>query len=834
MGDSNNNNPVRAGKGTSQLKLSFSDIHSEFYAYLFKNYPDAVFILDSEGFFIQINDKVTEFTGYSRDELRGTFHNLIKDADLEKVLSHFSLALKGEEQKYQCEVIHKKGYSVQLSITNIPIEINSNIVGIFVFAKNLTIQKQKEAELLKITNSLNLAQEVARLGSWDYDVETNLVYCSDSLFSILGITEKVENAAPYGSLLSMISTEDRDRFDNQFQQAIQTGEKMDIEYRIRKKDNSIITAHVSAVAKRDQHGKVSRIIGILYDISDQIETINQLKESEEKFQNIAHNIDLGIWSMDFDTKQFLFVSPAVEKLTGYNKEDFTSGEIEWTKIIHPDDLNYFLNGNKSLLQGNRLVQQYRIINRNGDTVWVESKKFPIKNSEGKWNRIDGIIQDISERKRKEEEINFFAYHDYLTELPNRRMFDQTLVRLNSECESKQDKIALFYLDLDRFKFVNDTLGHDIGDTLLCEVSKRLCMLIDKEFVFRLGGDEFAIILGDIEKNDPVLFGKKVIREIEKPFRINGYELHITTSIGISIFPDDGDTLKKIKMNTDAALYRAKELGKNNVQLFTKSLNAEPYQRFIFENDLRKAILREEFVLHYQPKINLMSGNIVGGEALIRWNHTNWGIVPPGEFVPLAEETGLIHEMTEWVIGQVCKQLMVWKNEGRHPVPISVNISARTLMKTSLVQKIKRQLEKHSISPSLIEIEITEDALIKNEGLGISTIRSLREMGMAVSIDDFGMGYSSIGYLKKFKADCIKIDRAFIKDIQENNEDSFIVQSIILMAKGLGLKVVAEGVETEQQLQLLKSLNCQYVQGFYFSKPLPAEEFVQWLKESNPT
>ncbi|MHC0039598.1 sensor domain-containing protein [Pseudoneobacillus sp. C159] len=817
-----------AGKRTSQPQISFSDIQPDFYSYLFKHYPDVVFILDCEGYFIQINDKVKEFIGYSREELTGTFHHLIKDSYQEEVLNHFNLALKGEEQQYQCEVIHKNGHIIQLDITNIPMNMNGKIIGIFAFARNLTIQKQKEAELLKITKSLNLAQEVAKLGSWDYDVETNLVYCSDSLFSILGIKEKVEIAVTYESLLLMISPEDRERVDNQFQRAIRTGEKIDIEYRIQKRDTSIITVHVRAVAKRDHRGKVARIIGILYDISDQIRAVSQLKESEEKFQNIAQNIDVGIWSKDFRTKQFLFVSPAVGRLTGYKLDDFLSGKIEWLKIIHQDDRSYYLERNMDLTRGDMQVQQYRIINKNEEIVWIESKVFPIKNTKGKLIRIDGIIQDITERKRSEEEINFFAYHDYLTELPNRRMFDGMLMKLASKSQTNQDKFALFYLDLDRFKFVNDTLGHDVGDTLLREVSKRLSSLADKGFIFRLGGDEFAIIMEDIENLEPLEFGKKVVREIEKPFLIEGYELHITTSVGISIFPDDGDTLKNLKMNSDAALYRAKELGKNNVQLFTKSLNTEPYKRYIFENDLRKAIMRKEFILHYQPKINLATGEIVGAEALIRWNHTKWGIVSPGEFIPLAEETGVIHEMTEWVMEQACKQLNEWKREGRRLVPVSVNISARTLMKADLVQKIKKQLGKYSISPSLIEIEITEDSLIKNEGLGVSTIQLLRELGMAISIDDFGKGYSSIGYLKKFKADCLKIDRSFIKDIQENNEDSFIVQSIILMAKGLGLKVVAEGVETEQQLQLLKSLNCDYVQGYYFSKPIPADQFSVWM------
>jgi diguanylate cyclase (GGDEF)-like protein/PAS domain S-box-containing protein len=700
--------------------------------------------------------------------------------------------------------------------------------------KLITKQDQKEAELLTITNSLNLAQEVARIGSWDYDVESNYVYCSEPLFAILGI-DKIEGTATiYENLLAMICPEDQESFDEQFQRAIHSGAKMDIEYRVQKMDESIITVHTAAVAKKDDNGKVVRIIGILQDISEQVITENRLKESEEKFETIAQNIDVGIWSMDTVTNQLIYGSPAIEEITGYTAEDFISGRLIWTDLIHPDDTENYWKRQSYLCCGQMMVHQYRIINANGDITWVEDKIFPTLNSEGQLMRLDGIIQEIGERKRNEEEINFFAYHDYLTELPNRRMFDQNLEQLITENQGRNDKFALFYLDMDRFKFVNDTLGHEIGDALLREISVRLSAVAGKRSVYRVGGDEFTIIQDNIHKKDPIAIGHEIIREIEKPFQIEGYDIHITTSVGIGIFPDDGDTLKKLKMNTDAALYRAKELGKNNVQLFTKSLNMESYKLFILENDLRKAIQRKEFILHFQPKVDTVTGKMVGAEALIRWNHPKWGLVSPGEFIPLAEETGFINEMSDWVIQQVCEQLKEWKRKGYQLVPISINLSAKTLMKADLVQKIKKSLAACSIPPCLMEIEITEDSLIKNEGSALPTIQQLRDFGIAIAIDDFGTGYSSIGYLKKFKVDYIKIDRTFIKDIHENIEDSTIVQSIILLAKGFSLKIVAEGVETQQQLEILKLLKCHTIQGYLFSKPLPAHQFKHFLLKNVPS
>jgi diguanylate cyclase (GGDEF)-like protein/PAS domain S-box-containing protein len=532
--------------------------------------------------------------------------------------------------------------------------------------------------------------------------------------------------------------------------------------------------------------------------------------------------------MNFLTKKETFASPAIEKISGYPAEDFLSGKVNWESLIHPDDTENFYKQQEVLRQGKMCNHIYRIIDRNGHVKWIENKTIPILNEDGELIRLDGIVQDISPRKLDEEKINFLAYHDYLTELPNRRKFDKELEAMISRKKATNEKFALYYLDLDRFKFVNDTLGHDIGDKLLQKAAKRLSLIAGNHTVFRVGGDEFTIIQDGILEKEPVKLGEELIREMERPFQIEGYEIHMTTSIGISIFPDDGYSLKKLIMNSDVALYRAKELGKNNVQLFTKSLIAESYKLFTLENGLRKAIQRKEFVLHYQPRVDTVTGEMVGAEALIRWNHAHLGMVPPGNFIPLAEETGFIHELSEWVIQEVCKQQKEWKEMGCHLVPISINLSAKTLMKADLVKKVKEYLTKYSVPAQLLEIEITEDSLIKNEGLGLSTIQHLRELGLSIAIDDFGIGYSSLSYLKRFTVDYIKIDRSFIKEIHANDGDSTIVQSIILLAKGFHLKIVAEGVETVEQWELLKSLNCHYIQGFLFSKPLPAQQLTNLL------
>jgi len=676
-----------------------------------------------------------------------------------------------------------------------------------------------------------LAQEIANIGSWDYDVEKNYIYGSDALYRILGIDKDEGFTTTYENMLSMIHPEDQEPFDHRFQGVLlQKGGQMDFEYRIIKPDQTLIIGHVKAVAKKDEHGKVYRIIGILQDITDQVQTENMLKESQERFENIAENIDAGLWSMDYRFKKIIYASPAVEEISGYQVKDFLVGRVNWGNLIHPDDLDAYRKRQSRFNTGEMVQHQYRIITANREIKWIEDKTFPKVDKSGTIVRLDGIVQDITERKQHEEQIQFYANHDYLTGLPNRRMFDQKLEQLVQDEQVKKDKFALFYLDMDRFKFVNDTLGHAVGDELLREISCRLSQFAKERLVFRFGGDEFTIIQENLRSEDPLAFAEQLIGEMSKPFEIDGYEIHLTTSIGISIFPDNGENIKTLKMNTDAALYRAKDLGKNNVQKYTKALQCESSRRFTLEHDLRKAVQREEFILHYQPKVATESGEIIGAEALIRWKHPKWGVVSPGDFIPIAEETGFINEISDWVIQQVCKQLQLWMKNGYHLVPVSINLSAKSFMKADLVDKIKGWITEYSIPAHLVEIEITENSLLKNEGLGLSTIQDLRNLGVRIAIDDFGIEYSSISYLKKFKADYIKIDSSFISGIHENQEDSTIVQTIIALAKGLGLKVVAEGVEIVDQWEVLKLLECHFIQGFLFSKPLSEEEFITLLKQ----
>ncbi|RDU38176.1 PAS domain S-box protein [Neobacillus piezotolerans] len=694
-----------------------------------------------------------------------------------------------------------------------------------------TANNAKDNEtILKIEKSLDMAHEVANIASWDYETDRDYVFGSEALFSILGMNQHKMIDTTYPNMLEMVLEDDRNVFDYHFQNTKKTGKRMELKFRVKRADGTMITVQLRAEAIKDENGKVSRIFGVLRDISNDLLKETKLKESEEKLEKIASSLDVGIWSYDFELERMVYVSHGVEAITGERNELLLLGERKWKDYIHHEDLEKYQSNYSKLRQAKTIIHQYRIIDVYGIEKWIEDRVFPISNSRGELIRLDGIVQDISERKLLEEKMNYYAFHDNLTDLPNRRKLIEVLTGMVS-CHNK---FSLLYIDLDMFKNVNDRLGSRIGDQLLQELTKRLTAKYTNlgEF-YRIGGDKFALILRQMTEPSRLnLIGREIIDSIRQVFYIEGFEIHITASIGMSIHPTDGQTVEDLELNTEVALRRAKELGKNRLQLYTESLSIETFKLFSLESDLRKAILLEDFILHYQPRVNTLTGDVVAAEALIRWNHPLFGLISPAEFIPIAEESNLIDQISFWVIEQVCKVQRQLIQSGDNIVPVSVNLSAKTIMRADLIPTILNYLERYGIEPNLLEIEITENTMIKAEMAAISAIEKLKEIGIAISLDDFGTGYSSISYLKKFKVNYIKIDRSFITSMLVSQEDARIVESIHLLAKGFNLKVVAEGVETTEQLKRLKQLNCHYIQGYLFSKPIDEEQFLKIISNNS--
>jgi diguanylate cyclase (GGDEF)-like protein len=437
-----------------------------------------------------------------------------------------------------------------------------------------------------------------------------------------------------------------------------------------------------------------------------------------------------------------------------------------------------------------------------------------------------------QRQNTEELMRHQAYHDALTDLPNRTLFTDRLQQALSAAQRSETGVAVMFMDLDRFKNINDTLGHSVGDDLLHEVSHRLRLCLrDGDTVARWGGDEFTVLLSQIHSEvDAINTAQRILESLKTPFYIGNHELHVDASIGISIFPQDGKEAETLLQNADVALYRSKEQ-RGSSQLYTPSMNSEAPELLVLENGLRHALQREEFLLYYQPKINITTGDIVGLEALIRWDHAGMGLVSPGTFIPLAEETGLIVEIGEWVLRTACEQLIFWHQEGLQPLTVAVNLSARQFFQPNLIESITQVLEHTCLDPAFLEIEITETTAVKSIEFARTVLRQLQDKGVHIAMDDFGTGYSSLNYLKQLPLNTLKIDRSFISDLRPDTKDAEIIKSVISLGQGLKLQIVAEGVDDPEQLAVLRDLNCEIVQGFLFSRPLSAADMTEILREN---
>jgi diguanylate cyclase (GGDEF)-like protein/PAS domain S-box-containing protein len=450
--------------------------------------------------------------------------------------------------------------------------------------------------------------------------------------------------------------------------------------------------------------------------------------------------------------------------------------------------------------------------------------------------FDGVISDITERKRADEKVFQLAHYDSLTGLPNRTLLRDRLEQAMRDASRRNTHLALLFLDLDRFKTVNDSLGHDVGDELLKAVAGRLSKEVrESDTVSRQGGDEFILILRDIAgATGAARVAETVLHAVAKPYHIGRHELHITPSIGVALFPDDTDDIEILIRSADAAMYHAKENGRFNFQFFTPEMNARAYERLSLENSLRQALERREFNLHYQPQVDLKSGRISGMEALLRWTSPERGPVPPSVFVPILESSGLIGAVGEWVLQEACRQNRSWQDAGLPALPVSVNLSAFQFRRRNMADVVADVLAESGLSAACLELEFTESAVMQETREISDTIRRLNALGVRLAIDDFGTGYSSLSYLKRFRIQKIKIDQSFIRDIHLDPDDAAITTAIISLARNLKLMVVAEGVETREQYEFLRDHGCDGIQGFYFSTPVPAARFAELvLKERLP-
>ncbi|WP_461568738.1 putative bifunctional diguanylate cyclase/phosphodiesterase [Thermincola ferriacetica] len=576
---------------------------------------------------------------------------------------------------------------------------------------------------------------------------------------------------------------------------------------------------------RDNEGAIIGGIETFEDITERKKTEEALAESEERYRTLFERTASPI--LVTDTKgNYIDCNEAACKFMELSREELLTLNV---RDLLPKGWEKRPKEHKILWKTEGVIQaEYMIKNR------IKIMELTVTPAiwQGK-TVVFGVGKDITERKRAEEKMRRMAYYDGLTGLPNRAFFKEKLTAAIIKSRSKKQKLAILFLDLDRFKTVNDTMGHDVGDQLLKDVAKRLKKRVGKgRVVARLSGDEFIILQPNVSRTEDVRkFAEDVCESLRKPFTIAGRNFHVTTSIGITVFPDNGEDAKTLLKNADIAMYKAKEQGGNSYEVYTFAMNEMAMAKLELENNLRAALERKEFTLFYQPQVHGMTGEIVGMEALIRWKHPEKGLISPAEFIPVAEETGLIVPIGEWVLYTACMQNKYWQQKGYAPIRVAVNLSARQFQQRNLVSMIARVLEKTGLDPNCLELEITESVAMQNLENTIKLVKQLKDLGVHISIDDFGTGYASLSYLKLFPPiDTLKIDRSFVRDISQNprNASDALVATMIVLAKNLKLKVVAEGVENEKQLKFLLERQCDEFQGFFFGKPVPAKEFEQFL------
>jgi diguanylate cyclase (GGDEF)-like protein/PAS domain S-box-containing protein len=598
------------------------------------------------------------------------------------------------------------------------------------------------------------------------------------------------------------------------------------------------TIGVLSFASRQAREPEPQLLDAIHAIGSQIgqflkrkQAEEVVRESEERFRSLTLLSSDLYWEQDEELRFTKFSGMGSQRVNQGNLPYI--GKKRWEQNYVNMSAEQWAE-HIELLRAHQPFKDLELcrLDEAGKKIWVSVSGEPVFHSEGRFKGYRGVGKDVTERKLNEERIQYLANHDALTGLPNRAMFSEVLNHAIQNARRYSRTFAVLFVDLDRFKVINDTLGHEAGDNLLKEMTQRLSTTVrSSDFVARLGGDEFVVMVQEVSEVKQVeVVARKILAAFARPLAIQGQEYRVTASIGICMYPADAQDEQALMKNADIAMYRAKEEGKNTYKFYSAEANIHSFERLALETALRRGLERNEFFLHYQAKLDLASGEISGVEALVRWQHPDLGMVPPGQFIPLAEETGLIVPLGEWVLRTACAQNVAWQREGLPPLRMSVNISARQFADEELLADIAAALTESGMRAELLELELTESMVMQHPERATAILHALKSTGVRLAIDDFGVGYSSLTHLKRFPIDTLKVDRSFIRDIPQNTEDKAITEAIIAMGKSLDLTIVAEGVETLEQQTFLQEHDCDEMQGFYFSKPIPSEQFAQLLRK----
>ena len=803
-------------------------------------------VVSPEGVFRHVNRAFCEMTGYPREELEGqSFRRFTHPDDVARDEDFLKLIRAGGDMTGPVDkrFLRKGGGEVWVrrvaAVARDAAGQAKLVVGAFF---DLTDQRARDRELHNTNAFLTAVVETSPVAIYTTDLDGVVTFWNDAAERIFGFKREqaIGRRAPF-------ITEAKRAEAAGLRARVLGGEVLTgLELERQRADGTPIVINGSAAPLRDEAGAVNGLLVACIDVTEARraaadlerhmdrykEAERALEASEARFRVLTES-SLDLISVVDAEGVIRYQSPALRHLLGYEPAQTLGRNV--SDLVHPEDLEHSRAAFRRIIDARQSIEPVEFRLRHRDGTW---RTFESLGTNCLANpHIHGVVfnsRDVTDRKVIQQRIQHLAYHDNLTGLPNRSLLQDRLAHSIARAERTNRKVAVLFIDLDNFKNINDTLGHDVGDELLRQVSGRLKECVRAEdTIARQGGDEFIVLLDGLDDGRGAsLVAQKILNALRKAFVLGGTDQHVSGSVGIALFPEDGRDAQTLMKNADTAMFHGKTQGKNTYQYFTAQMNVAVKRRMTLESALRRAVMRRDFVLHYQPQIDLDSGEILAVEALVRWRTEDGGTVSPGDFIPLAEETGLINEIGEWVLREACRQAREWQDMGLPRRRMAVNLSARQFSDRGFLDMVTRTLAETGLEPACLELEITESQVMRQTEGMIMLLNKLSEMGVQLAIDDFGTGYSSLSYLKRLPIQKLKIDQSFVRDITVDPNDTAIVVAIINMAKSLDLDTIAEGVETAGQLALLRSKGCHVGQGYYFSAPVRAEVLYPLLRQNN--
>jgi len=789
--------------------------------------------IDTQGRIMLINKKGSQLLGKPENELIGSdwFAEFVPVDERIAVRRVFDQMMRGEAhlvEKYENSVINSAGQKMLLAWNNsILLDEDGSISGTLSSAEDITERERVQRLLRESRERFDLAVRGSSDGIWDWNVETGEIYVSERWCEMLGYQPNEVSFGPEG-WTHWIHPDDRTEALDRMRKHFKTRQPYASEYRMPTRNGEYRWFLNRGQAIWNTQGRAIRVAGSTSDITERKAGEDQLRKLSLAVQQSPESIVITNLGGDIE-----YVNEAFIQNTGYNREEVIGKN---PRILHsgktPPEI--FAALWEALGQGHSWKGEFCNQRKDGSEYIEHAVITPIRQHDGTVTHYVAVKEDITTRKASEEQINTLAFYDQLTSLPNRRLLlDRLKQALAASARSKRFG-ALLFIDLDNFKILNDTLGHDIGDLLLQEVARRLTTCVrEGDTVARLGGDEFVVMLEDLSENieesaaQTKTVGEKILQSLNETYQLSTYSHHSTPSIGVTLFSSQHEAIDELLKRADLAMYQAKAAGRNTLRFFDPEMQAVVTTRAAMEADLREAILNDQFMLHYQAQV-VGEGRVTGVEALLRWQHPQRGMVSPVEFIPLAEDTGLILPLGHWVLQTACAQLALWASRPRMShLTIAVNVSARQFHHRDFVDQVRAVLEHTGANPQRLKLELTESLLVDDVESVIAKMTALKMVGVGFSLDDFGTGYSSLSYLKRLPLDQLKIDQGFVKDILTDANDAAIAKMVVVLAESLGLSVIAEGVEMEAQRSFLAHHGCHAYQGYLFSRPLPLVQFEEF-------